>query len=116
MNKKDAQEKLAKFLGSRILTFEVTNHDKGEWMAQCNEVYGLITAGKNSTREEMEDLIQDAIFTAAGIPAEFCDNNLLRNASLPSFLNENSQSRTQPVTLPDSKLVASYAISQPSLS
>ncbi|MEY2640985.1 MAG: hypothetical protein RL150_378 [Candidatus Parcubacteria bacterium] len=82
MNEQDVRAALKAFLGDKILTFTVEDHPNGEWSAICNEIPAIITGGDAQDRNEKEALMRDAIFTAAGIPKAFCNDALLRDASL----------------------------------
>ena len=78
MNKEQAKEQLKKFMGDQTLTFSIKESKDNKWVAQCNEIDSIITCGVEYDLSEMESLMQDAILTAAGIPAEFSDNMLKR--------------------------------------
>jgi hypothetical protein len=56
----------------------VKQYPNDKWVAQCNEIDGIITCGEGYDMATMENLMQDAILTAAGIPKEFSDNMLRR--------------------------------------
>jgi len=67
------------FMGdNKTLTFSIKHFPGPEhkWVAQCNEIDGIITCGTGFDLEKMEDFIEDAIITAAGIPAKFADGLL----------------------------------------
>lgn len=78
MNKKEAQERLLKYMGNSSLTFSVKQNPNDKWVAQCNEIDSIITCGEGYDMATMENLMQDAILTAAGIPKEFSDGMLKR--------------------------------------
>jgi len=79
MNKKQAKEQLKKFMGDQTLTFSIIKESNdNKWVAQCNEIDSIITCGVEYDLANMENLMQDAILTAAGIPARFSDNLLKR--------------------------------------
>jgi hypothetical protein len=50
------------------LTFKISNDEEG-WMAQCNEVGGIITGNTNPnpTNVEIESQIRDAIYAAFNV-------------------------------------------------
>ncbi len=48
------------------LTFRIKTYKDGEWVAQCKEIKGILTGGKNSTKEEIAALIYDATVCALG--------------------------------------------------
>ncbi|MFA6341213.1 MAG: hypothetical protein WCX27_03210 [Candidatus Paceibacterota bacterium] len=63
------------------LTFTISKDEEG-WMAQCNEVKGIIASNTNPTpsNDEIESQIRDAIFSAFNVRFEKA-LNLVR----PSF-------------------------------
>ena len=67
MNKEQAAKQLDKFMGGKPLTFSIKQGPNDEWVAQCNEIDGIVTCGIGYDAFEMEKLMQDAILTAAGI-------------------------------------------------
>jgi hypothetical protein len=70
MNEEQAKEQLRTFLGGRVLTFSVREYDNGEWVAECNEISGIITGGVGDYTER-DQLMRDAIVTAAGVDSKF---------------------------------------------
>lgn len=95
MTKEDAQKQLkAFFTHYPMLTFTIKEYENDEWIAQCNEVDGIITGGKGFDQAYMEDLMQDAILTAAGIPYEYSDNMLKRVWS-PDLIQSTTESQTK---------------------
>lgn len=81
MTKEQAKQKMAKFMGdNKILTFSIKYFPGPEhrWIAQCNEIDGIITGGGSFELRQMEDLMEDAILTAAGIPSEVAGGLLKR--------------------------------------
>jgi predicted RNase H-like HicB family nuclease len=62
------------------LRFTIQKNEEG-WIAECEEIKGIITGGTNPhpTQEEVESQIKDAVFTAFGIPPYLCKDALLRN-------------------------------------
>lgn len=87
MNEKQAKAQLEKFLNGRILTFSMKNYPSGEWIAQCNEIDGIITGGMDLSL--MDSLIRDAILTAAGIDVKY-SNDILRNVGYASSVMEKT--------------------------
>ena len=72
------------------LKFIVKKTNEG-WLAECENLKGIITGGANSlpTEKEMNSQIKDAVFTAFGIPPYLCRENLLRNvANEPIVIEE----------------------------
>jgi len=53
------------------LTFKINKHEEG-WMAQCNEVSGIITGNTNPnpTKVEIESQIRDAIYAAFNVKVD----------------------------------------------
>lgn len=90
MTKEQAIKQLNKFMGGKPLTFSIKQGANDEWVAQCNEVDGIITCGVGYDAPEMERLMQDAILSAAGIPKEFSENMLKR-----IFSNEVVEIKTE---------------------
>jgi len=78
MSKEQAKKRLEQFMGNDTLTFTVKKYPNDRWVAQCNEIDGIITGGTGYDLAIMESLLQDAILTAAGIPAEHADGMLKR--------------------------------------
>ena len=78
MNKEEAKQKLKKFMRDQVFTFTIESYPEGRWVAQCNEVDGIMTCGTGYDQGEMEALIQDAILSAAGIPKEFSSGIIKR--------------------------------------
>jgi hypothetical protein len=79
MNKEEAIQQLKNFYeGISMLTFSIKEYPGDEWVAQCNEIDSIITGGVGGDIVAMENLMQDAILTAAGIPKEFADGLLKR--------------------------------------
>ena len=76
-----AKAQLRKFVGDQVLTFSIEKFENGEWVARCNQIPAITTCGMDSDVKEMEDLMKDAILTAAGIDGKYADK-LLRDASL----------------------------------
>ncbi len=50
------------------LTFKISKTEEG-WVAQCNQISGIITGGTNSkpTKSEIESQIRDAIYAAFNV-------------------------------------------------
>jgi hypothetical protein len=67
MNITAAKEQLVRFLQGRTLTFSFEELGEGEWIAQCNEIPGIVSSGTNTTRAKTEELLRDAILSAAGL-------------------------------------------------
>ena len=76
MEYKKAKARLEKFLDGKILTFTIAHHPNNEWVAECNEIPGIITCGKDL--RSMDVLLRDAILTAANVDVKYADT-LLRN-------------------------------------
>jgi len=69
------------------LNFSVQRHHDG-WTAECREIKGIITGGNtaNPTDQEINDSIRDAIFSAFGVPAYLCKDDLIRDIREAPFL------------------------------
>jgi len=79
MSKEQAQNQLKSFFeGFPMLTFTIKQYPNDEWTAQCNEIDSIITCGKGYDLANMEELMQDAILTAASIPNQFAADMLKR--------------------------------------
>lgn len=76
MEQKKAKAQLEKFLNGKILTFSITHHENSEWVAQCNEIPGIITGGVDLNL--IDAMLRDAILTAANVDVKYA-NTLLRN-------------------------------------
>jgi predicted RNase H-like HicB family nuclease len=76
MNLIQAKERLAQFLGETVLTFSIKKYEDGEWVAECNEIPAIMTGGMGDDITQMDDMIRDAILTAAGIDPEYRDQVL----------------------------------------
>lgn len=70
MEQQEAKEQLRTFFNGRLLTFTIRDFLDGEWVAECNEIPGIITGGKGEDITGRDKLIRDAIATAAGLPGE----------------------------------------------
>lgn len=69
MTNDEALQRLKNFLSDGPLSFTVSiDENTGNWVAQCDQVDGMITGGKKE--DDIESLLRDAIFTVAGIPRE----------------------------------------------
>jgi len=91
MNKEQAKERLLKFMGNNPLTFSVKQLPNNKWVAQCNEVDGIVTCGEGYDMATMESLMQDAILTAAGIPKELSDGMLKRELGVSPVVPVNTE-------------------------
>jgi hypothetical protein len=77
-----ARSALDRFMGGHEqLTFSLEHQDGGEWIARCNEIPGIMTAGDATDTAEIQATIRDAILTAAGIDGKFADE-ILRDAAV----------------------------------
>lgn len=78
----EAKQHLKNFLGGRVLTFSMKEFDNGEWVAECNEIPGIITGGVGDYTER-DQLIRDAIVSAAGIDTKFASTILENRGAVP---------------------------------
>lgn len=78
MNQAQSKARMKAFIGNDVLTFTIKYSPGNKWVAQCNEVDGIITCGTGFDLAQMEDAIEDAILTAAGIPRKFTQGLLKR--------------------------------------
>ena len=77
MTKNQAEKRIKQFVsGHDKLTFDIKEYDNQEWVAECNEIPAIATCGQGYDIDYIFDLLEDAILTAAGIPAEHCDGLL----------------------------------------
>jgi len=78
MNIEQAKQTLRQFTGKQILTFSVNRFEDGAWIANCDQIPAITTCGDFSDEKEMENLMKDAVLTAAGVEvdAEFVDELL----------------------------------------
>lgn len=62
------------------LRFTIKQNKEG-WIAECENIKGIVTGGTNpnQTPEEINLQIKDAIFSSFGIPPYLCKDNLIRN-------------------------------------
>lgn len=79
MEKAAAKKRLQQFIGNTVLTFSIRTLDSGEWIAECNEIPGLATGGAWSDISNMDEMIRDAILTAARV--DVAHDDLLRFAN-----------------------------------
>lgn len=63
------------------IQFSITRDVSGDWVAESINIDGILTGG--GPDDKVDDMIKDAIFTYYGVPPEYCDNTLIRNASEP---------------------------------
>lgn len=96
MNKEKAKAQLGEFLKGRVLTFSITNHLDNEWVAECNEIPGIITGGSGDDITNRDDLIRDAICTAAGVDTKYAKDILKfvgykPTGPLEDFFNTNGK-------------------------
>ena len=66
-----AKERLQNFLGGRVLTFSIRPFPNGEWIAECNEIPAIATGGLGNDISNMDAMIRDAIFSAAGVDIKY---------------------------------------------
>jgi len=76
MSIEQAKKKLAEFLGDRVLTFSIKRYESGEWVAECNEIPGIMTGGMGDDIAAMDRMMKDAILTAAGVDTEYVNDVL----------------------------------------
>lgn len=76
MNIEQAKNKLAEFLGDKVLTFSIKRYEGGEWVAECNEIPGIMTGGLGDDIAVMDRMMKDAILTAAGVDIEYVNDIL----------------------------------------
>ncbi|MFZ2303288.1 MAG: hypothetical protein WAV98_00675 [Minisyncoccia bacterium] len=102
MEQKKAKAQLEKFLKGRTLTFSTTHYPSGEWVAQCNEIPGIVTGGMDLGMKDT--LMRDAILAAAGVNAKYA-NTLLKNvgyvvsSSNTKVRARKSNNKTQELTV-----------------
>lgn len=72
----ESRKRLQSFLGGRVLTFAVREESSGEWVAECNEIAGIMTCGMGPDISDRDALIRDAILTAAGVDTRYADQLL----------------------------------------
>ena len=95
MSKSQSKLKLKKFLGDTALTFTFKTYDDGEWVAQCDQIPGLATGGKNDDLAVVDSMIRDAILTSAQINPEYTD--LLKfKTVVPKSVNIQTVGRSEP--------------------
>lgn len=105
MNQERAKQNMKAFMGNlEVLTFSIRYFpgEETKWVAQCNEVDGIITCGTGFDMDQMQDYLEDAILTAAGIPKEFADGLLKKvwgaetNVSARSDVDSDSKVKLFP--------------------
>lgn len=79
MTHQEAKQQLERFMGEHVLTFTV-ERDGDNWMATCNQFPAISTGGVGYDHDEMQNILKDAILTAAGVEGDA--DTLLRDASL----------------------------------
>ena len=82
---KNMREVMASLSGGGI-QFTVSREANGEWMAESVNIDGILTGG--DAKDDVDEMIKDAIFTYFGIPPQFCDDSLLREASEPVVIKQ----------------------------
>lgn len=78
------------------LQFTLSTHKDG-WTAECKNLPGILTGDTDPhpSLYEVDKNIKDAIFTAFGIPPEFCDDKVLKG---PFDLEEETTTDYFPLT------------------
>lgn len=71
MTLEEAKKQLRSFLGGRELTFSIRKYDNGEWVAECNEIPAIMTGDLNDDVTNQDEMIRDAILTAAGVDPQY---------------------------------------------
>jgi hypothetical protein len=71
MDKNQAREQLKAFLQGMELTFSIETYPNEEWVARCNEIPAIVTGGRGDNITDMDNLIRDAILTAAGVDTQY---------------------------------------------
>lgn len=63
------------------LKFNIKINNGEGWVAECENLKGIITGGTNNnpTKAEIDNMIKDAIFTAFEIPPYLCKDNLIKD-------------------------------------
>ncbi|PIQ91569.1 MAG: hypothetical protein COV70_03015 [Parcubacteria group bacterium CG11_big_fil_rev_8_21_14_0_20_39_22] len=102
-NLKKAKEGLKKFLGDKVLTFSIKRFPDGEWVAECNELPAIITGGCEGDITNMDEMIREAVLTAAGIDNRFSKEILKfvgysSNTSIWKNSNKNIRGNAEYVT------------------
>ena len=66
------------------LKFQIKINEEG-WMAECENLEGIITGGTNPrpSPQEIDAQIKDAIFSAFNIPPYLCKDELIRKINEP---------------------------------
>ena len=73
-------------LPSASIQFTISRETNGDWIAESINLSGILTGG--SAKDNIEEMIRDAIFTYFEIPAKYCDDSLIRAASEPTVIKQ----------------------------
>lgn len=92
MSKAETKKQLKRFYKGKTLTFNFNFYTNGEWVAECSEVPGLFTGGKNDTLQEMDLQIKDAILSAAQIDTQHVD--ILKLTVMPKLQSVKGKTKT----------------------
>ena len=82
---KNMQEVMNSLPDSSI-QFVVSREPNGDWVAESVNLSGILTGG--TARDDVNEMIKDAIFTYFEVPAKYCDDTLIRAASEPVVIKQ----------------------------
>ena len=68
------------------IQFIITREPNGNWVAESVNIAGILTGG--SIKDDVDEMIKDAIFTYFEVPAKYCDDSLIRSASEPVTIKQ----------------------------
>lgn len=71
-------QKSIKALRNQLIDFDITVYPDGSWMAKSTNVKGLLAGSRK--QDQINELINDAIFTYYGVPPQYANDKLLRNS------------------------------------
>lgn len=69
------------------IQFTISHSPNGEWIAESVNIPGILTGG--DAKDDIDAMVKDAIFTYYGVPPQYCDTSLLRNASKPITIKQS---------------------------
>ncbi len=77
-------QKAIKEIGA--VEFKIEMQADGSWVAESTNIDGILTGG--TTRQNMNSVIKDAIFTYFEIPPHLCNDTLMNSSSEPVTLEQ----------------------------
>lgn len=73
-------------LPNASIQFTVSREANGDWVAESVNLSGILTGG--NSKDDIQEMIKDAIFTYFEVPAKYCDDSLIRAAGEPVIIKQ----------------------------